>query len=333
MSKNNPSLKPMIIGKYRDKNWDKEIIPYIGENFVSHYKCNNKPYNKIRNVLVVDLGLTKEYNTVDAQVEQNGRLKKFIDLLDGELEVGDIVYHCFLNRKIENTLDGFSTDELTLYKKIKKDGLKVSAEILEYVIGKTRPDIIFIFGPRLNWLINYSFNHEFNVLCQGIHSQKYIVNDSDFEDNENIKRFFCDEKKHRYNAGFSEILQQVLHQTEDLKKFIKDRKKRYVTQKILCPAEINFDDSIVNRSAETLPESDMFPSPEEADVKLYRMIIKKDLLISSLNDILKKISALCKLKDDLTDADKNYYKPLSADFPACKKDNRVRAGRRERKKI
>ena len=330
------SLKKRITDKYKNMKWDLDIIPYIGKNINSplRYKSNNKPYNEHRNILIIDLGLAEKNDTVEKQATQEGLLKKFIDLLDEELKIDDIVYHCFLNRKIKNTLNGFSTNTFDLYKEIKKGELKTSAEILEYIIRMTRPDIIFVFGPHLNSLINISFNNKFNEWCQGINCVKYIANDFDWEDKENIKRFLCDEKKLRYNAEFSEILKKIQHQTEELKAFVKKNEERYKKEELLpCPAKMNFDDSVVDVVKKSMSKQELkeFLPLGKVDADLCRVVIKRDLLIYSLNDILKNIKTLCNLKKRLTDADKNYYKPPSENLFTGKKDRRVRAGRQKRK--
>lgn len=57
--------KNIIKQKFKNENWNLDLMPYIGKEFIKHSQKNNKPYNKIRNILILDLGLEEKFKTVN----------------------------------------------------------------------------------------------------------------------------------------------------------------------------------------------------------------------------------------------------------------------------
>lgn len=195
--------------KFENNHWNLEFIPYVGRDFIAHSQKNNKSFNFFRNVLILDIGLEDNFNSVEEQaVNENCSfcLKNFINSLNDEINIKDLVYHCFLaTKKIPQNKDSLCKysvclnkpiifgksviySEFNLNKKnifgIKEDDLKLSAEILNEVILQAHPDIIFIFSNNLKDAINFSFfqtlNKSFNNYCNEANIKQITINPSDW---------------------------------------------------------------------------------------------------------------------------------------------------------
>ena len=71
--------------KVKNNDWNLDFIPYIGPDFIQHSQKNNKSFNTFRNVLILDIGLEDNFNSVEEQaVNENCSfcLKNFINSLN-----------------------------------------------------------------------------------------------------------------------------------------------------------------------------------------------------------------------------------------------------------
>ena len=326
-----------IKSKYRNKKLPEFLVPYIGPDFITHSQKNNKPFNTFRNILVLDIGLEDNFNSVDAQALNEGSsfcLKKFINSLSDEIDIKDVVYHCFLaTKKIprhEDPLfkytvyfvwpvvhDGFILyDEYKLNEEnfldIKNYDLKLSAEILKEIILQAHPDIILVFGNNLEEVIDIAFlqtfKKKFKDYCSKSNVKQLTINpynwknpECENDEVEKTMRFLQEEKMHRHNSDFNACLRFVKKLVKDAKSYAQE-KKRYT------------------------PFFDVDLFHGEKDRQFRVRIATRDNLIGSLNEILDLLSTLNDLKESLIDSDKQRYKPQRGD------DDRIGKGRRKRKK-
>lgn len=373
----------ILRNKYDKNNWPSELVPYIGKDFLEHSQKNGKPYNTTRNVLVLDLGLDKKFKNVKAQALNDNRsfsLKNFIDALDGEVKIEDIVYHCFLTKtEFDNPLDRFNIDivcksrlvdcnckRIKVIKEfneknnfgVSADDLKTSAEVLYRVVKWSRPDIVLILGKPLDKLIDYSFeckfNKKFSNYCEESNSRICVVNwpkgesEMSLQDTFScVKDFLIKEKKHRYISYFDEITEKIQSRIELVKNYLPDDNSDVcITGHELAEHVLSL--SKYQRPLKEIPLSElknldaynMFDGKYQVSLKHLSSSVRKDLnthyvvkrkkfLSYVLNQMLKDVSSLNALKAKLSDKDKNYYKPQSADDSVV--DNRVRAGKRKRR--
>ena len=348
--------------KFENNHWNLEFIPYVGQDFIAHSQKNNKSFNFFRNVLILDIGLEDNFNSVEEQaVNENCSfcLKNFINSLNDEINITDLVYHCFLaTKKIlqnKDSLFKYSVDvcakgpivlgeselytEYELNKKnifgIKEDDLKLSAEILNEVILQAHPDIILIFGDNLNSLIDFAFfqtfNEGFDDFCRKANIKHHTINPNAWKKPEckNVEAnktmlFLQDEKKHRHNSDFNIWLTFIIELVKGAKEYAQGKKERYSNVNQMCSSDVIDAYDSISKEDDAIISITKSPAPHDSHLWVHTET--RDNLIDSLNMILRNLSFLNNLKDSLIDPDKQRYKPQR------KADERIGKGRRNRKK-
>ena len=348
--------------KFKNNHWNLDFIPYIGRDFVVHSQKNNKSFNIFRNVLILDIGLEDKFNSVEEQAANENSsfcLKNFVSSLNDEINITDLVYHCFLaTKKIpknKNSLFKYSVDvctkgpvvldELELYTEyelnkknifdIKEDDLKLSAKILNEVILQAHPDIILIFGDNLNSLIDFAFlqtfNEGFGDFCRKANIKQLTINPNEWKKPEykNVEAnktmlFLQDEKRHRHNSDFNICLASIIKLVKEAKEYAQGKKERRKTISFGISSDLL--DVYDKNSKDDDALIDTTRTPAANNSHLWAQTETRDNLIDSLNTILDDLSFLNILKDDLINPDKQRYKPQRGD------DDRIGKGRRERKK-
>lgn len=233
---------PILKKKFRDEKVDVCMVPYLGKKYVVHSQKNNKAFNGFRNILVLDLWLNRKYKSVQEQALDEKcpySLKNLLRCFDGELDIDDLVYHCFFTRPVSQEQDNFEQYRSTSWEKngdnyiVKGMDLKITTEdlnnyaiILKDVIRCCRPDIILFLGEPLERLIagygdeqdhNFTFYNLFeesNISCNIVDYLQIMCNAGvSVQGDEFLRMFGVDtidflrsEKKHRnLSPLFSQI--------------------------------------------------------------------------------------------------------------------------------
>lgn len=333
--------KSVIKQKFNDRNIAVSQIPYLGETFIGHSQQNTKPFNKIRNILVLDFALESVFKSVDEQARNSEIVQRLIQNVDGEVNLDDIVYHCFHTRPIpkqENILDRLSCpfkipdgkgacfNRKNIFG-ITEEDLSLSRELLEVVIKWCRPDIILVLGQSLQDLVNLSFyltkKEFFDTYCQdGNVRYKTIGCEKWFDPfRKNLKdydtiEFLKSEKTHRYLSLLNELIIRIRGDLYHTKRIVlnKEERFRYFKKSNNSSSDIldiivSADDSIVgDPQKEPITEStpkNLIDNPDDDEI----WTLKQDMLIKSLDDIKGKIEYLNHFKDTLLAEGKNYYLP------------------------
>lgn len=356
--------KNVIKQKFKNKNWNLDLMPYIGKEFIKHSQKNNKPYNKIRNILILDLGLEEKFKTVSEQAISDQRafsLTEIIKTLNGEIEIDDIVYHCFLCKKIpefKTPINKFnpnlSVKDSTklsnsfnpyLCKNLEKiwfvsdghpnektkfsttiDELKTSAEILESVIKWSRPDIIIYLGKALEYLIDYAFHQRYGdelfLYCSNSNINCHTIEDPRYVSS--TISFLENEKKFRNLNELKIHIDFLWEQTCLAKEIALEKMSRYEDVFLERP-----NSSVYEPEEYDIGEVREQPHPTKKGYK--NLTITRDRLIEKLNEIQFRIGMIDEhITDYIINEDKNYYKRLSVDT-SISTDKRVRAGKYTKK--
>lgn len=222
----------IIKQKFRKKHIDVCMVPYLGKKYSKHSQKNNKSFNGIRNILVVDLWLSSKYSSVEEQIldtENPYSLKSLLPSFEGELDIDDLVYHCFFSHSMHQQLDTVEKYRLKSWGYDKKkhfvtkidlgitsNDIELSAEIFKDVIKWCRPDIILFLGAPLWFLITdyreksgFTFDKMFkdsNVSCNVVDYLQFMCDAGLRVEGDESLRLFGEntidflryEKKHRY---------------------------------------------------------------------------------------------------------------------------------------
>ncbi len=356
--------KNIIKQKFKNENWNLDLMPYIGKEFIKHSQKNNKPYNKIRNILILDLGLEEKFKTVNDQATLDQRTFSLIEIiksLNGEIKIDDIVYHCFLSKKIPEfktpinkfnpNLSNKDSTKLSnsfnpyLCKNLEKiwfvsdglpsektkfaisiDELKRSAEILESVIKWSRPDIIIYLGRALEYLIDYAFDQRYGhclfPYCSGSNINCHTIEDPKYVSS--TITFLENEKKFRNLNELKRLIDSLWEHACLAKEIALEKMSRYEDVSLEWP-----NSSVYEPEEYDIGEVREQPHPTKKGYK--NLTITRDRLIQKLNWIQFHIGLLDEhITDYIINEDKNYYKRLSVDT-SISTDKRVRAGKYTKK--